>query len=138
MKEHPPLVAENKKRAAFKRFSQIGVTGLAVISMSAFTNLSANELPIFAENDSIKKFLANDSIKKGKESSSANMLTDTADGDYEIRWFDASYQNIYKYTNNNAYCDYYNYHNYSNTNYTNNYSNSQNGNYTNNYSNTAN
>jgi len=34
---------ENKKRAAYKRFSQMGTAGLAVMSLSAFTNLSAKQ-----------------------------------------------------------------------------------------------
>ena len=48
------LPQENKKRAAFKRFSQIGTAGVAVISLSAFTNLSVNQLQAQVFNDTVK------------------------------------------------------------------------------------
>ena len=49
------LPEENPKRAAFKRFSQMGVAGLAVMSLSAFTNVSAKELPATVCNISTEK-----------------------------------------------------------------------------------
>jgi len=49
------LPEENPKRAAFKRFSQMGVAGLAVISLSAFSNVSAKELPDTVCNVSTEK-----------------------------------------------------------------------------------
>jgi len=54
---------ENKKRAAFKRFSQMGVAGLAVISMSAFADLSAKQLPNNAHNGQSSPFV-NKSVEK--------------------------------------------------------------------------
>jgi len=131
MKKHTtPFVEENKKRAAFKRFSQIGATGLAVMSLSAFTHLSAQQLPDFVENDTLKE----------KELPPTIQLTDTIEDDFVIRWLDKSYINHHYIDYTEAvsdYCDYTNYSNYSNqnNNYTNNYSNNHNGNYTNNYSN---
>jgi len=105
MKKQTPLVEENKKRAAFKRFSQIGVTGLAVVSMSAFTNLSANELPNNVEKDVItEQYLP-----------PINVLDESLVME-EIIYGDGGY--------NNQYSNYYNtYTNYSNANYSNNYSN---------------
>ena len=45
---------ENKKRAAYKRFSQMGVAGLAAVSMSmsAFVESSVKQPPAKNENDS--------------------------------------------------------------------------------------
>jgi hypothetical protein len=45
----------NKKREAFKRFSQMGVAGLAVCSMSAFTDVAAQEQPDTTKNNTIKE-----------------------------------------------------------------------------------
>jgi len=55
MKKEIPLLDENKKRAAYKRFSQMSAAGLAVISMSAFADVSANPLPANTENCAVKE-----------------------------------------------------------------------------------
>jgi hypothetical protein len=110
----------NKKREAFKRFSQMGVAGLAVCSMSAFMDVSAQELPDTIKNSSIKErhFLTPNELN--------NEPLDTT----EVHWF-TDYGG--QYGNYQNYCNYYNYSNYGNSynNYSNNYSN----NYANNYSN---
>jgi len=41
--------SQEEKRAAWKRYSKMGAASLAVFSLSAFTNLSAQQLP-----DSVK------------------------------------------------------------------------------------
>jgi len=46
MEKKRKLQEENKKRNAFKRFSQIGITaGLTVSLVSSFSNFSSNQLP---------------------------------------------------------------------------------------------
>jgi hypothetical protein len=55
MNKQPKPQEENPKRAAFKRFSKIGTAGIAVLSMSAFANISAQQLPAKAEPDSVQK-----------------------------------------------------------------------------------
>jgi len=40
---------QDEKRAHFKRFSKMGAAGLAVLSMSAFTDLSGKQLPANVE-----------------------------------------------------------------------------------------
>ena len=121
MEKSTNLPEENKKRAAFKRFSQMSAAGVAVISLSAFADLSAQQLPAKVENDSIKvrppllKIMVSDSLENDS-----------------IRWNDANYYaSYYNYSN---YCNYNN--NYSNQ-YSNNYTNYNNsyGDYSNNYSN---
>ena len=111
---------ENKKRAAFKRFSQMGIAGLAV---SLFSNVSAQDLSLKVETDSLIKQTPSSLDTVNKPSLE------------EIRWFDANYYNTYHDYSN--YCNYNN--NYSN-NYSNQYSNYSNnyGNYSNNYSNYSN
>jgi hypothetical protein len=46
--KNPP--EENKKREAFKRFSKMSAAGLAVLSISAFTDVSVKQLPTNMEN----------------------------------------------------------------------------------------
>ena len=102
MKKHTtPFVEENKKRAAFKRFSQIGATGLAVMSLSAFTHLSAQQLPDFVERDLLKE---------------QNALLEN-EQTYLFEKNEIGYGNYTDHTN------YFNHSNYSNTPYSNNYSN---------------
>jgi len=45
----------NPKREAFKRFSQMGAAGVALLSLSAFNNLSAQERMEKIESDTIQK-----------------------------------------------------------------------------------
>jgi len=120
---------QEEKRAAFRRFSKMGAAGLAVLSISAFTDLSAQGLP-----DSVK--LMNpltDTVTTVNNEMLIDSETDTIQryGDYS-----AYYTN---YTNYSKYCNYNNYGNYSNylNNYSNNYGDTNySNNYTNNYSNT--
>ena len=104
MKNQTPLETENKKRAAFKRFSQMSVAGLAVISMSAFTNLAANEVPKKVENEVLKE----------QNLPPANVLNEPFVRD-EIAYGNGGYSNQYS--------NYYNYADYSNGPYSNNYTN---------------
>jgi hypothetical protein len=122
MEQKNNLNEENKKRAAFKRFSQMSAAGLAVISLSAFTDVSAQPLSAKVENDTVKE----------PNLSSVNISTSDSLSHDEIRWLDANYYDNYS----NNYCNYSNYSNYSNNNnnYTNNYSNNYTNNYSNNYS----
>jgi hypothetical protein len=46
---------ENKKREAFKRFSKMSAAGLAVMTMSAFTNVSVKQNPANVENCAVEK-----------------------------------------------------------------------------------
>jgi hypothetical protein len=131
MKNKISLSEENKKRAAFKRFSHLGAAGLAVISLSAFTHLSAQQLPTFIVNDSIKELpqviTPTDSLDEN------NIFREGGHG--------YTYTDMYNYSDvySNSYCDYVNYSNYSNqnNNYTNNYSNTYGNSYSNNYSNAS-
>ena len=107
------LQDENPKRAAFKRFSQIGAAGLAVISMSAFADVSAKQLPANVEKVSIEKQtlpLENLLTKK----------TTTADeeilGYYDAPSLDWPYSDNYTNYNNH-------YGNYTDVIYSNNYAN---------------
>ena len=104
MKKQTPLVEENKKHAAFKRFSQMSAAGLAVISLSAFTDLSAKQLPANVEADFVK--------------TQSLPVVNKAPG--ELFDLDSPYGDNYQ----NSYSNYYNYSNYSNAPYSNNYSNS--------------
>ena len=103
MKKKNNLSEGNKKRAAFKRFSQMGAAGLAVMSMSAFNDVSAKQLPAYGETVLIKEeavFLAT--------------LTHSFYDADEVPWatdYANNYSNIYS-----------NYSNYT-ENYSNNYSN---------------
>ena len=45
---------QEEKRTAFRRFSKMGAAGLAVLSMSAFTDLTAQQLPAIVEIDTTK------------------------------------------------------------------------------------
>ena len=116
---------ENKKRAAFKRFSQMSAAGLAVISMSAFTDVAAKQLPANVENGATKE----------QHSALANMLTDNTFAIEEVPWVaDHGEHNDYGHYDYSNYCNYNN--NYNNQ-YSNNYANYSNnyGDYSNNYSN---
>ena len=117
-----------EKRAAFKRFSQMSAAGLAVLSLSAFTDVSAKQLPANVENNVVKEQNA--------------QLTHLIDKSFAMNENLLNYSEVvtvppYNYTNNHYgysdYCDsYYNHIDYSN--YNNNYSNTYTNNYSNNYS----
>jgi len=117
---------ENKKRAAFKRFSQMSAAGLAVLSISAFTDVSAKQLPANVGNEVIKN----------QNCQLANLLSDTLSSvdDDSLKYTnsrDIPYDYSNNYGENNNYCNYYNHIDYNNSN---NYSNAYSNNYSNNYS----
>ena len=92
------LQEKNKKRAAFKRFSQMGVTGLAVVSMSAFTDVSAKQLPANGATDFTKE-----------QSSSLTVLTGNFYATDEVAWA-VDYGGYYpNYSNYTVYSEYSNY-----------------------------
>ena len=105
MKEKTPLETENKKRAAFKRFSQMSVAGLAVISMSAFTNLSANEAPTNVEKNGLKE----QNLPPANVWDESLVMDEIVYGNY------SNYSNMYS--------NYYNHVDYNNAQYSNNYTN---------------
>ena len=120
---------ENPKRKAFKRFSQMGVAGLAVLSMSTFTNVSAQEETPKVEIDSLMK-----QTPPLLDSLNADPVTGE-----EIRWLLQGYYNAYGAYTNYTNCYYNNYSDYSNNyNYTNSYNNNYGNNYSDNYSNYSN
>ena len=108
---------QEEKRAAFKRFAKMGTAGLAVLSMSAFTDLSGKQLPANVETGSIEEL----------NSPLAKLLTDTIitiEGDTIYSETDTiEGRDLYGDGHN----DYYNYGNnyteYSNAGYSNHYSN---------------
>jgi len=105
MKNTPNPVEENKKRAAFKRFSQMSAAGLAVLSLSAFSDAATKTLPANATTCSVEeqnRLLPNPETDQ--------WLTTVSEMDQDVA------HNLY-------------------SNYTNNYSNYSNGPYSNNYSN---
>ena len=118
-----------EKRAAFKRFSQMGAAGLAVLSLSAFTDLSAKQLPANVENNVVKEQNAQ---------LAAHLFNKSFAMDENLSNYSEIVRELpYNYTNNHSeygdYCDsYYNHIDYSN--YSNNYSNTYTNNYSNNYS----
>ena len=104
MEQKNNFLDENKKRAAFKRFSQMSAAGLAVLSLSAFTDVSAKQLPanvktcvVKEQNSALTEFISDKSITT------------------EVSWFSDYGGNYSNYTNN--------YSNYSDQPYSNNYSN---------------
>ena len=109
---------ENKKRAAFKRFSQMSAAGLAVLSLSAFTDVAAKQLPANVKNCVVKE----------QNAQLANLLSDkpfAIDEEFlnysEVPTpvpYNNGHSNYSNYTNN--YGDY-------SENYSNNYSNYCNG-----------
>jgi len=113
---------QEEKRAAFRRFSKMGAAGLAVLSMSAFTDVSAQQVQDNLKNDSIKE-----------QCEPVVMPIDTSfinDEDRWIRYGNGGGHSNY-YTNN--YCNYSNIINYSNSsNYSNTYGDTG---YSNNYTN---
>ena len=105
MTQSPISPEENKKRAAFKRFSQMSAAGLAVLSLSAFADLSAHQLSDDAKNCS----------EKEQNTLFANLPADpslTVASEFAP---DVPHNLYSNYTNN--------YSNYSDTPYSNNYSN---------------
>ena len=104
---------ENKKRAAFKRFSQMSAAGLAVLSLSAFTDLSAKQLPAIVDNNIVKE--QNLQFAKLSDNPFAvdENLLNYADVPDQVPYYDA----YSRY--NNYYGNYYNYSVY----YSNQYSN---------------
>jgi hypothetical protein len=114
---------ENKKRAAFKRFSQMSATGIAVISLSAFTNVSAQQLPDKVEKDTLTEtnYPFPDIVTPDSLMTRDIYINGVPYGDYNNY---CRYINTYSNQYGNTYG------NYSNTygNYTNNYSNYTNNN----------
>jgi len=98
---------QEEKRAHFKRFSKMGAAGLAVLSMSAFTDLSGKQLPANVE---LANLLTDTLIIVGGDT--INNETDTIPPKHNLHGLYSEYNN---YTNN--YSD-----GYSNV-YSNNYSN---------------
>ena len=98
---------ENKKRNAFKRFSQIGVAGLAVMSLSAFANEAKIELSAKIDNSILQqqqKSIIDDNLLNIKPMTNTELAyTNTCCADY------SNYGNHKNYGN-----DYSNYSNYSN------------------------
>ena len=96
---------QDEKRAHFKRFSKMGAAGLAVLSMSAFTDLSGKQLPANVEL--------------------ANLLTDTlivVKGDTIYSESDTIPPKYGNYTDHSNYGNNYS-NSYGDTGYSNNYSN---------------
>jgi len=115
---------QEEKRAAYRRFSKIGAAGLAVISLSAFADVSAQPLPDVLKTDTVKEQQKN--VIMPVDSSFVQ--------DDDFRYF-SDYGGHSEYSN--SYCNYFNYSNYSNNNI--NYSNTYGDlNYSNNYSNYSN
>jgi hypothetical protein len=104
MEQKNNFLDENKKRAAFKRFSQMSAAGLAVLSLSAFTDVSAKQLPANVDNYVVKK-----------QNSTLLDLGSDESITSEVPWVFDYGGNYYNYSNN--------YSNYSNQSYSNNYSN---------------
>ena len=118
--------AENKKRAAFKRFSQMGVAGVAALSMtvSAFTAVSVKHLPEKSECRS-KNEPCSTSVKLKYDKSFV----------FENERFNYSDSDTTQYSDNT---DYGNYGNYGNHYGDNLYACSNYSNYSNNYSDACN
>jgi len=112
MKKSPTPFNENPKRAAFKRFSQMSAAGLAVLSFSAFADVSAKQLPANVENSFVQE----------RNSTLVNRLTNRSFA-IENEMFAHSESSME--SPHNLYSNYVNtYSNtYSDTGYTNNYSN---------------
>jgi len=131
MQKEIRLPDENKKRAAFKRFSQMSTAGLAVLSLSAFADVSAKPLPSNAQNCDVKEqnlqILNPPMCRTFAIDESEMIFYDSSPKPYGS-YFDVAYGNYLDY------CEYNNYTNYSNSNYVNNYSNTYSNNYSNNYS----
>jgi len=102
----------DEKRAAFKRFSQMRAAGLAVLSLSAFTDASAKQLPANVEN----------SIVKQQNTTLAFLSDNSFTFDENLSNYSEVIRDQYQDGHSN-YNNYYgNYSNYS-ENYSNNYSN---------------
>ena len=114
---------ENKKHAAFKRFSKMSAAGLAVLSLSAFTDVAAKQLPA-----NVEKCVVNNQNLTLLDLTSDNLF----DID-EVPW-STDYGGNYTNSSYGNYCNYYNYSNYSNYSNNNNYSNTYSNTYSNNYS----
>jgi hypothetical protein len=109
---------ENKKREAFKRFSKMGLTGLAAAaSFSAFTNMTVKQTPAQNEN-------------RCEEKQQFSMPIERIDKPFvfDLEMF------TYSDSDTTQYNDSTDYGNYNNQNYQNTYSNAA---YSNNYSNTC-
>jgi len=99
---------QEEKSANLKRFSKIGAAGLAVLSMSAFTDLSGKQLPANVE---LERFLTDTLIVV--EGDTIYSETDTIPPKY------GNYPNYSNYSNySNNYSD-----SYSDAGYSNNYTN---------------
>jgi len=126
MKKTIKTQEENKKREAFKRFSKMSAAGLAVISLSAFTNLPAQEVPT-------------DTLPFQKKNPPFEILRGDGLSDEDTiqpRYMADNYNYPEMYINYANYCNYTNsYSNNYGNGYTNNYSNAYSNNYSNNYSN---
>ena len=122
---------QEEKRAAFRRFSKMGAAGLAVLSMSAFTDVSAQQLQDNIKLDSVKTPLSN-MITDTLFTIDELMLNKNESDTIQKGGRDYNYGGYSNYTN--TYCNYFNYSNYSNnyTNYSNTYGDTG---YSNNYTN---
>jgi len=108
-KQNKQTKLQEEKRAAFKRFSKMGAAGLAVLSMSAFTNLSAQQGIPKVEPDSCRDAINRTAAIQGDTLIKIEPDTTPRYGD--------SYGNPYSnYTNNYS-------NGYSNAGYSNHYSN---------------
>ena len=94
--------SQEEKRAAWKRYSKMGAASLAVFSLSAFTNLSAQQLP-----DSVKpKPVITDTLTYSEPdtiSTRHNLYGDSYNNytnNYTNAYGDAGYSNHYS-----NYCD---------------------------------
>jgi len=130
---------QEDKRAAFRRFSKMGAAGLAVLSLSAFTDVAAQQLPTKVEIDTTKI-----QCKDTTDRDETLLNKSESDTVQKGRDFYYGYNNSYC-AYNGGYCNYFNIGNncnysvYSNTygdaGYSNNYSNNSGNNYSNNYGN---
>jgi len=113
MKKETNLPEENKKRDAFKRFSQMSAAGLTVLSFSAFADVSAKQLPANIENVPAKQ---QSTMFAKMQTGKSFAIESSMFGHGES--FTESPHNLYSnYTNSYS-------NSYSNSGYTNNYSNS--------------
>jgi len=130
---------QQEKRAAFRRFSKMGTAGLAVLSMSAFTDVSAQPLQTILKTDSVKEQifplvnLRSDTLFTIDGYTIKNSNPDTLHRDVPYGNGYNNYAEVYS----NSYCNYFNYSNYGNnySNYSNTYGDV---NYSNNYVNYSN
>jgi len=102
MKKQTPLVEENKKRAAFKRFSQMSAAGLAVISISAFTQLSAKQLPANMVKNVVKEQNATVENRLAETVVTKSIVYGNGHNEYNNYSDHTDYNNYSNYSNNYA------------------------------------